>query len=83
VAHSDLIIFVREKGGTFSGSQKQEIAFTPDRVGKKIVEFDTGELTWAKKDDVDPSTPIIYLDSDGFISAEEWEKKNLRWLSLL
>lgn len=76
-AHSDLVLFVREKGKALSGSQLQEAAFTPNRVGKKIVELNSGELTWAKQDDVDPSTPIWYIGLKGTVSAEEWETNQL------
>jgi hypothetical protein len=53
-------------------------AFTPDRVAKKIVELNEGELTWAKKDGVDPSTPVMYLLLEkGMVSAEEWSESQL------
>jgi hypothetical protein len=79
-AHSDLVLFVREKGKALSGSQLQEAAFTPNRVGKKIVELNSGELTWAKQDDVDPSRRYGTSGSRGPCQLKNGKQINLKWL---
>jgi hypothetical protein len=70
-AHSDLVIFVKQEGTSLTDAQKCEIAFTPDRVGKKVVSL---KLSWAKKHDFDPSTVTVYLTGKGVVSQQEAEQ---------
>ncbi|MGW1362925.1 hypothetical protein ACWCQP_36650 [Streptomyces chartreusis] len=51
-AHSDAVFFIKEYDDGFSESQHMEIAFTPDRVQKKIIEIPHLELLWAKGPEV-------------------------------
>src|SRR5262249_7031744 len=75
----DVVLFVKEKGCPLSDAQRLEIAFTPDRVAKKIVELDSGELKWAKKDDTDPTLRVINLiEGKGIVSDEEWDEDQLK-----
>lgn len=70
-AHSDVVLFLRERNGDFTDAQRQEIAFTPDRVQKKVVEID--ELTWAEEAAPDHGPlPITYLGTSGLMSEAEW-----------
>jgi hypothetical protein len=46
-AHSDLVVYVTDKGD-LSSSQKLEAEFTPDRIAKKIVRFEADELRSAQ-----------------------------------
>jgi hypothetical protein len=77
-SHSDIVLFVRERGRGFSDWQQQEIAFTPDRVQKKIVEIE--ELTWV---DVGPGfeelaqAPVMYIGSGGE-GSDVWSDRDLR-----
>lgn len=72
--HSDLVIFVRESGQALSPSQEAEVAFTPDRVRKVLVELNAGELRWAKSDDVGPDVPVRHILPDkGVVSEAEWQ----------
>jgi hypothetical protein len=72
--HSDLVIFVKEKGKELTDAQKREIAFTPDRVGKKVVELGAQKLNWAKKHDADPYTEMKYFIEGRLVSLKEWEE---------
>jgi hypothetical protein len=57
--HSDLVIFIKQNAD-FSPSQKEEIAYTPNRVKKKIIHIPPDELQWAKT----PSTGNIDINFD-------------------
>jgi hypothetical protein len=48
---SDLVLFVTEGAADLAGSQLRESQYTPDRIHKKIVRLDEGELQWATKFD--------------------------------
>jgi hypothetical protein len=59
-----------------------QIAFTPDRGGKKIVELSPGELSWATNEDMDPSVPVMhFIPGKGLVSVEEWEESQLQSLA--
>lgn len=70
-AHADLVVFVKEYEGDFGKSQRLEIAFTPDRVQKKIVAIPHSELTWATLPEEDPEA-YLYIGTDRALTREEW-----------
>ena len=75
-AHSDLVIFVQEKGKELTKSQRLEAGMTPNRVGKKIVEIP--ELMWAKIGGMETEEEPVNFDSTGKnISQAEWERVQL------
>src|SRR5262249_28938252 len=39
--------------------------------GKKIVELQSGELTWARKDNIDPDTEIVNVLAGRIVTSEE------------
>ncbi|MFI1155872.1 hypothetical protein [Streptomyces sioyaensis] len=69
-AHSDAVLFIKEYDGEFEEAQKLEIALTPNRVQKKIVEIPEGELTWAAKPEVGEID--YYVLGTGNSSKEAW-----------
>lgn len=74
-SQSDLVLFVTEKGSGLCPSQLREAAMTPDRVPKKIVEFDEGELRWAKASQVEGDqnlTRTYFLPEKGYVSEAEY-----------
>ncbi len=71
--HSDLVLFVKEFEGDFGASQQIEIAVTPDRVRKKIVEIPHNELSWAKKPASTDGLERMYVTEAGLVSEEEWK----------
>jgi len=71
-AHSDLVLFVKERLEDFRASQISEIGFTPPRVPKKIVEVP--KLQWAKEPEIDGNEEIIYGGPDGMLTKEEFYK---------
>lgn len=73
-AHSDIVLFVKEYEGEFGESQKLEIAVTPDRVRKKIVEIPHDELSWAKKPDPVNGAKHIFYTKQGPVSKDEWNR---------
>ncbi|MFZ6731206.1 hypothetical protein ACO0LG_04705 [Undibacterium sp. Ji42W] len=73
-AHSDIVLFVKEYEGEFGESQQLEIAVTPDRIRKKIVEIPYAELSWAKKPDPIESAQKIYYTKQGQVSEDEWNR---------
>jgi hypothetical protein len=72
-AHSDVVVFVREKGAGFTEAQKLEIRFTPDRVQKKIIEIPPGILPVAEPDQFSPDQ-IIYVTGTADPSKEKFEE---------
>lgn len=69
-AHSDLVVYIEDPERGLTDSQRREIAFTPDRVQKKAVEVDAGELTWATAhEDV---VVDLYLTEDGVHTKEDF-----------
>ncbi|MET9864970.1 hypothetical protein ABZZ16_01975 [Streptomyces sp. NPDC006386] len=70
-AHSDVVFFIKGNDGGFSESQKMEIAFTPDRVQKKIIEIPHSELAWAKKPEI--GTVDFYFTGKPDSSKEAFE----------
>jgi hypothetical protein len=68
--HSDLVLFVKEYGKDFDGSQKMEIEFTSDRVQTKTVEIPHEELKWAKKSKHGKVTS--YIKDGKVITKEEY-----------
>lgn len=79
-AHSDAVFFIKEHDEGFSESQRMEIAFTPNRVQKKIIEIPHSELVWAKRPKV--GTVDFYFtgklnSSKKAFEAQEAEHANL------
>ena len=72
--HSDLVLFVKEFEGGFGESQQLEIALTPDRVRKKIVEIPHDELSWAEKPESTAGREAIYVTEEGAVSEAEWNR---------
>jgi hypothetical protein len=72
--HSDIVLFVKEYEGAFGKSQQLEVALTPDRVRKKIVEIPHDELSWARKPDPIEGAEKLYVTEQGSISKEEWNR---------
>lgn len=70
--HSDLVIFVKEYEGDFGPSQRFEMALTPNRVRKKIVELPHSELKWAKKPDSIEGADVMYVGAKGVVSKAEF-----------
>lgn len=70
--HSDLVIYVKQHEGEFGPSQRGEIAFTPDRVHKKIVEIPHDELTWARENPEIEGLPVMYIGDGGMMTQDEW-----------
>ena len=79
-AHSDLILFVKIEDQDLSDAQKLEVAFTPDRVPKKIVEIRRGELTKAKSDGFDPAMEIFhFIEGEGFVPEQQFNVATRRF----
>ncbi|HEY5723534.1 MAG TPA: hypothetical protein VIT45_14560 [Allosphingosinicella sp.] len=74
-SQSDLIIFITEKGKGLSPHQIREGQLTPDRVPKKIVEFEEGELRWGKASRVAADQDLgqtYFIPERGFVSEAEY-----------
>lgn len=68
-AHSDIVLFLKVQGTDFSPSQQREMAFTPDRVQKKLVEIKSGMQT-TKQPDVSPEM-VFYVGPEGKLTRDE------------
>jgi hypothetical protein len=66
---SDTVLFIRETTG-FKQAQLSEIAFTPDRVRKRIVDMAENELMWAAT--AEQGKIDLYGGHEGPISREEF-----------
>jgi hypothetical protein len=64
---------VKEFEGDFGPAQKLEIAITPDRVRKKLVEISHDELRWAKKPENLKGHEVLYLTEKGHVTKAEWD----------
>lgn len=68
-AHSDAVLFIKQHMGDFGPSQRLEMAFTPDRVNRKIVEIPADELTWAISEQTD--LELINICPEGNLVSDD------------